>query len=466
MNKATSMCMVLVALLAGTGMGQVSVPRQVVRSACLVKVSQDDQKEIVSQLAGTADVAGKAAKDVFGLDKGVPMDYAIMSSGVVKLTADLPSEVASKASAFWNAVGVNLSKAVEQVHKEKVDRIRMQLDQAERQKAEALARLQGSSTESLRTRATQEQLQQEADLTALNFNMPLADAIERLRNAVNPPLRIVVLWKDLKENTIDQTTPIGMDGINPVRLETALKLLVKAVGSSCDLDYVIDDGVITIATRQTLRSLNRNAPTDLEGGLSSEQLAAKRYELHNILRSSEMGLASLQARRRAIEQQIIELRKRIDDRIAGDRSLGYLQRLVKIRTETEGNVKAMYQAGPAADQAAEEALERLVQMEIELARQRDAVTQAAGGELLAMFLSELSQIPVRQAEMEAQLGMARDQLRNAETALAQAVTSMPQMIERDLAMRSLREAEERIFNLRQDLTNLQTPTITIIGAGD
>ena len=176
MNKATSMCMVLVALLAGTGMGQVSVPRQVVRSACLVKVSQDDQKEIVSQLAGTADVAGKAAKDVFGLDKGVPMDYAIMSSGVVKLTADLPSEVASKASAFWNAVGVNLSKAVEQVHKEKVDRIRMQLDQAERQKAEALARLQGSSTESLRTRATQEQLQQEADLTALNFNMPLAES--------------------------------------------------------------------------------------------------------------------------------------------------------------------------------------------------------------------------------------------------------------------------------------------------
>jgi hypothetical protein len=387
------------------------------------------------------------------------MDYTVMSSGVVKLTADLPSEVASKASAFWNAVGVNLSKAMEQVYKEKVDQIRMQLDQMERQKAEALARLQGPSTENPRTRATQEQLQKEADLAALNFNMPLADAIERLRNAVNPPLRIVVLWNDLKENMMDQTTPIGMDGINPVRLETALKLLVKAVGSSCNLDYVIDDGVITIATRQTLQSLNRDAPTDPEGGGSSEQLAVKRYELNNMLESSEMGLASLQARRQAIEQQIVVLNKRIDERIAGDPLLGDLKRFVEIRTETEGKIKVMYQAGPAADKAAEEALELLIKAKIELDRQREAVAQAAGGELLAKFLSELSEISVRQAEMEVQQGVARDQLRKA-------VTSMTQRIDRDLTMRSLKEAEERIFNLRQGLTNLQTPAITIIGAGD
>jgi hypothetical protein len=453
------MCVVWVVLLAGTGMGQVSASKQVVRSTCLVKVSQDSQKEIVSQLAGTADVAGRAARDVLGLDKGVPIGYTVMSSGVVKLTADLPSGVASKASAFWDAVGANLSKAMEQAYKEKVDQIRMQLDEAERQKAEALAKLQGPSTENLRTRATQEQLQKEADLAALNPNMPLADAIERLRNVVNPPLRIVVLWNDLKENRIDQTTPIGMDGINPVRLETALKLLVKAVGSSCNLDYVIDDGAITIATRPTLQSLNRDAPTDPQAGGSSEQLAAKQFELNNKLESSEMELVSLQARRQAIEQQIVVLKKRIDERIAGDSLLGDLKRFVDLQTETEGKVKVMYQPGPAAEKAGEEALDRLIKAKSDLERQREAVAQAAGKELLAKFLSELSELSVRQAELEAQQGVARDQMRKV-------VTSMTQRIDRDLTMRFLKEAEERIFNLRQGLKNLQPPAITISGAAD
>ncbi len=459
MNKTKLMCTVLVVLLAGTGMGQVSASRRTVRSACLVKVSQDSQKEIVSQLAGTADVAGKAARDVLGLDKGVPIGYTVMGLGVVKLTTDLPSEVASKASAFWNAVGVNLSKAMEQAYKERVDQIRMQLDEVERQKAETLARLQGSAPENLRTRATQEQLQREADLTALNSNMPLADAIERLRSAANPPLRIVVLWNDLKGNRIDQATPIGMDGINPVRLETALKLLVKAVGSSCNLDYVIDDGAITIASRQTLQSLNRDAPTDPEGGGSSEQLAAKQYELNNKLQSSEMELTSLQARRQAIEQQSAVLKKRIDERIAGDSLLGDLKRFADLQTETEGKIRTLYQPGPAAEKAAEEALERLIKAKSELDRHREAVAQAAGGDLLAKFLSELSELSVRQAELEAQQGVTRDQLRKA-------VTSVTQRIDRDLTMRSLKEAEERIFNLRQGLKNLQPPAITISGAGD
>jgi hypothetical protein len=335
----------------------------------------------------------------------------------------------------------------------------MQLDRVERQKAEALARLQGSSTENLRTRATQEQLQKEVDLAALNSNMPLADAIERLRNAVNPPLRIVVLWNDLKGNRIDQTTPIGMDGVNPVRLETALKLLVKAVGSSCNLDYVISDGAITMATRQTLQSLNRDAPTEPEAGGSSEQLAVKQYELNNKVESVEMELATVQARRQAIEQQIVVLQKRIDERIAGDPLLGDLKRFVEIQTETESKVKVLYQPGPAADKAAEEALDRLIKAKIELDRQRETVAQAAGGELVAKFLSELSEISVREAELQAQQGVARDQLRKA-------VTSMTQRVDRDLTMRSLKEIEERIFNLKLGLTNLQTPAITIIEAGE
>jgi len=468
MNRATSMCMVLVVLLAGSGMGQ-EAPKRLVRTTCLVKVAQGQEHMtgVVGSLAGTATVAGKAAKDVLGWNEGQDVYSEVVGTGVIRLSTELLSDVLAKDSAFWNAVGANLQKAMSQVYREEVDQIQTQFRQAEEQKAEALARLQGPSTENPRTRATQEQLSQEANLSVFKPEMPLAEAIERLRNAVKPPLRLVVLWRDLEEAGMDRTTPIGMDGISPVRLETALKLLVKAISSSSfDVDYVIEDGVITLATREALQSLNRDAPAGPEGGVSAEQLVVKRHELNEKLESSEVEAASLQARRQAIEKQIAELRRDIDLAIDQDPLVRELQRLVQVVTETEGKVKATYQAGMAADMATEEALERVVKAKIELARQREAVAQAAGGELLTKFHSELSEISVRQAEMGAQVGVVRDQLRKTEAQLAQAATAMPQRIERDLAMQSLRQAEERVQDLRQRLANLQEPTITIIGAGD
>jgi hypothetical protein len=364
-------------------------------------------------------------------------------------------------------MGANLRTAMVQVYEEEVDQIQTQLAQAEQQKVEALARLQGPSAENPRTRATQQQIEQVVNLSALHSGMPLKDAIERLRNTVQVPLRLVVLWKDLEDVGMDRTTPIGMDGINPVRLETALKLLLKSISSgSFDIDYVIDDGVITIATRQTLQSMDKHVPTDWEGGLSADQLTARRQDLISQQEVVGMDLAIRQARRQAIEQQIAELNKRIDERIAGDQLLRDLQRLVEIQAEVERNTKHLVEVGKADQQQLGEAFERVVKAKVELARQREAVAQSAGGELLAKFHSELSEISVRQAEMEAQVGVARDQLRKAEAQLAQAVASMPQRIERDLAMRSLKEAEERIYSIRQDLANLQSPTITIIGGGD
>ena len=64
MNRAKSTCMVFVALLAGSGMGQ-EAPKRLVRTTCLVKVAQGQEHMtgVVGSLAGTATVAGKAAKE-------------------------------------------------------------------------------------------------------------------------------------------------------------------------------------------------------------------------------------------------------------------------------------------------------------------------------------------------------------------------------------------------------------------
>ena len=94
-----------------------------------------------------------------------------------------------------------------------------------------------------------------SDPSTFTPNMPFSEAIDILRNSTVPPLNIVVLWKDLEVNAdIYRHTPIGMDGVSRVPLRTHLRLLLTSVsaGSVEKLGYVVEDGVITIATQSSL----------------------------------------------------------------------------------------------------------------------------------------------------------------------------------------------------------------------
>ena len=103
--------------------------------------------------------------------------------------------------------------------------------------------------------AVYEQLKKIVDLSGLTPEMPLSEAIEELKNAVQPPLTIVVRWLDLEENAeIGRTTPINMDPISAVPLKTALELLLESVsGGIAELNYIVEDGVIKIATKDSLQ---------------------------------------------------------------------------------------------------------------------------------------------------------------------------------------------------------------------
>ncbi|MHC4570959.1 MAG: hypothetical protein ACYS0C_02625, partial [Planctomycetota bacterium] len=98
------------------------------------------------------------------------------------------------------------------------------------------------------------QLDEIVDLSELTPEMPFGEAIEELKNSVEPPLRIVVLWGDLSDTAdIDQTTAINIDAISAVPLVRVLELLLESVsGGYADLDYVVEGGVIKIATVERL----------------------------------------------------------------------------------------------------------------------------------------------------------------------------------------------------------------------
>ena len=98
------------------------------------------------------------------------------------------------------------------------------------------------------------QLDEVVDLSMLTPVKPLGEAIELIKNSVKPPLQVTVLWRDLYDNAdIDQTTAIKMDPISAVPLNKAIGLLLKSIsGGATELGYVVEDGIITIATADAL----------------------------------------------------------------------------------------------------------------------------------------------------------------------------------------------------------------------
>lgn len=159
----------------------------------------------------------------------------------------------------------NLKRTLTDTYKVIEEQVQYELNQAENQLAQAQSQLsetigQGPAIEISQAieqnpadAAVYRQLEKIVDLSELLPAMPFHDAIEKLRESVKPPLRIFVNWRDLSEVDIDKTTPINMDAIPAVPLGRALKLLLTAVsGGYVDLDYIVTDGVITIATPESL----------------------------------------------------------------------------------------------------------------------------------------------------------------------------------------------------------------------
>jgi tetratricopeptide (TPR) repeat protein len=103
--------------------------------------------------------------------------------------------------------------------------------------------------------AVYKSLERVVDLSDFTPTMPFSQAIERLKNSVEPSLNINPNWKDLYDNAdIDKNTEINMDPISAVPLGAALGFLLESVGGLTKLGYTVKDGVIIIATVESLPS--------------------------------------------------------------------------------------------------------------------------------------------------------------------------------------------------------------------
>ncbi len=91
-----------------------------------------------------------------------------------------------------------------------------------------------------------------SDVSNITSDTTFEEALEIIRTAVDPPLPLVVMWNDIEENGfIERTKAIGIEGLGRgVSLRQVLKLVLAAAGTEgAELEYVVDGGVVTIATK-------------------------------------------------------------------------------------------------------------------------------------------------------------------------------------------------------------------------
>ncbi len=225
-------------------------------------------------------VAGRAARDVLSVDfdpdihlfttKSVASDQPDVLQ--LAVTINLPVTVDAAAVEFEDALAQNLRGELKRSFdtrieylEERLSSARLRVERATDAFNRAVVQSVPAGDELISLDPADEliyrQLDETVDLSSLNHDMSFREAVQMLRRSVDPPLKIVVLWKDLSDNAeIEPATQVDIDGLGVVRLGAGLKNLLNAVaGGFTRLDYVVDDGVVTVATIDSLPATQMEA---------------------------------------------------------------------------------------------------------------------------------------------------------------------------------------------------------------
>lgn len=384
-----------------------------------------------------------------------------------QLQVELPENVRPAAEEFMNALINNLRRTLMEAcraYEEKLDREYHGVEgQRDRARSELYSTM-GLSNDTDADVRTRQQLDDEVDLSEWQPEMGFGEAIEILKDSVDPPLPIVVLWQDLNENAgIDRTTPINMDPISAIPAPKALELLLKAV-SVAELACEIDKGVITIATRESLPTREQKFPQITLIDAPVEMLLDRRKEWFREKQDFEMEVARLEASRSAFEQQIARLNKDIAFKVRTDQTTVEFRPLLEQLERQRKDIELNINKGPDYRDRLTEVLEKITSTKLELADRRQALVEQLGGDQLADFSRQLANLAIALAEKKAELEVVSSQLEQMEEQLEIATAFDPEISQMRLAKEALEAAERRLNESKIHLVSLQPPTVTILGA--
>ncbi|UCG48855.1 MAG: hypothetical protein JSU94_03555 [Phycisphaerales bacterium] len=343
-----------------------------------------------------------------------------------QLSVNLPDEpvggksVKPAAEEVVEALVENLRKALDEGYENNASELRNRLDFAESRLEDALSRLSAMSGQAAKVRvvsetrkdpadqALHEQLDQIVDLSELTQEMPFQEAIQVLRDSVDPPLKVVVIWRDIHENAdIEPTTTIDMGGLPQVSLRAALELLLKSVSPSTGvgLRYAVRNGVITIGTGETVQPVLETRIYEIAGlahtatAADLVRLLQETVEPETWFDQSEGGEGTIQLH--AGNQLVIRQSRKVHDKI--EKLLGEMQFRAPIGAwvDAAADIPAEFLASQR-----HELLRNLAAAEMELARlqsRRTAIEQQIAE--MGKQAEELADDPVT-AELEKMLELS------------------------------------------------------------
>jgi hypothetical protein len=383
----------------------------------------------------------------------------------IRLIVEVPSGAKATAQEFLRALAANLRSSLTDAYHEYLLSLRKLQTHAKSQREEAQRRL--GLVEADGEASVKDQLDTIVDLSAWSPETPFGAAFEILRNSVAPPLQIVAMWRNLYEAAyIEPSSPIEIDGMPSVRLGTALDILLRSMSplpSDSRIAYRIQDSVIVIGTPDAL-GMSGHLSTRPEGQSDIHALAARKNELGRTVQSLELELAGMEARRKAIQEQIARAEAEANQRLGEDTVTRELEKLVQINTQTLATLRNQVEAGRSSPVELARAEESLTRARIELAKRREELGKQLGAGRIEQFNNELSRIAIDRAEKQVQLEILRKQADDVQRQLARASAFDPEAARIRVARETLDLIDRRILELETRLATLQPPSVVVIGA--
>jgi hypothetical protein len=286
-------------------------------------------------------------------------------------------------------------------------------------------------------------------------------------NAVRPEMRM--------EHSATVQLIVNLTDSMPPLADEFLKEVVANLEESLARAYAAQQGDLRDSLNFAVRQ-QEMARTALKGGAEETRATAARWpmvetdaanlggqrsELTRKMQALELDLGGIDARRKAIQEQMAVTRKEEGKRLAQDVVTQELQRV--LGTSEQGLARFKESGAPGQAYVAQ-AEESVAKARIDLARRQEELSRQAGGGQLEEFTKELSRLVIDKAEKEAQLQIVRKQLDEVQRQLAQALTFDPEAARLRMAQEALDITGRRVAELQMRISNLQPLMVTMIGA--
>jgi len=212
-----------------------------------------------------------------------------------------------------------------------------------------------------------------------------------------------------------------------------------------------------------LQSITIDIPAGTPSDVPVEMLLSEKSNLLREKQNLEMEVARLQGRRPAIDEQIMRIKKEIEEKIQDDQVSGELRKILDLQVKYLEGVKKLVDTGRVSTAEFADAEEKIARARIELARRREQIGSAAGTDQLAKFSNELAMQAIDMAEKKAMLEIVSDQLNRTEQQLTASTILDPQVSQMRMLTQALEIAERRVTESNARLVNLQLPTVSVLG---